>query len=191
MNKQAEVSLILENRFAIRKKLISQDITHGSKSIATMWTMEYFHVFCSTLQYLYSLYNYCCVRLDSNNNDNKGAAKKSNIFWGTQTPATPPPSETDGNSMFVFYQCSISHLKLALYCDQIYTGYMRRIRAHVIWHGVVGQNNKEVLGLEWERLLHFNPTSHGVLDSVAPMGGGASEAPPKKSRKESFLTPCC
>ena len=36
VNKQAEVSLILENRFAIRKKLISQDITHGSKSIATM-----------------------------------------------------------------------------------------------------------------------------------------------------------
>ena len=36
LNKQAEVSLILENRFAMRKKLISQDITHGSKSIATM-----------------------------------------------------------------------------------------------------------------------------------------------------------
>ena len=36
VNKQAEVSLILENRFAMRKKLISQDITHGSKSIATM-----------------------------------------------------------------------------------------------------------------------------------------------------------
>ena len=28
-----------------------------------------------------------------------------------------------------------------------------------------------------------NPNSHGVLDSVA-------EAPPQKSRKESFLTPC-
>ena len=27
-----------------------------------------------------------------------------------------------------------------------------------------------------------NPVSHGVSDSVAPMGG-ASEAPPKKSRK--------
>ena len=35
VNKQAEVSLILENRFAMRKKLISQDNSHGSKSIAT------------------------------------------------------------------------------------------------------------------------------------------------------------
>ena len=39
-------------------------------------------------------------------------------------------------------------------------------------------------------IMYVNPTSHGVSDSVAPMGG-ASEAPPKKSRKESFLTPCC
>ena len=39
---------------------------------------------------------------------------------------------------------------------------------------------------------NLNPTSHGVSDSVAPMGGGTSEAPPpKKSRRESFLTPCC
>ena len=28
-----------------------------------------FHVFCSTLQYSYMLYNYCCVRLDSNDNN--------------------------------------------------------------------------------------------------------------------------
>ena len=27
--------------------------------------MECFHVFCSNLQYLYSLYTYCCLRLDS------------------------------------------------------------------------------------------------------------------------------
>ena len=37
----------------------------------------------------------------------------------------------------------------------------------------------------------FNPTSHGVSDSVAPMGGGPERTPHKKSRKESFLTPCC
>ena len=38
----------------------------------------------------------------------------------------------------------------------------------------------------------FNPTSHGVSDFVAPMGEGPQRpAPPKKSRKESFLTPCC
>ena len=37
----------------------------------------------------------------------------------------------------------------------------------------------------------LNPTSHGVSDSVAPMVGGLRGPPPKKSRKESFLTPCC
>ena len=36
----------------------------------------------------------------------------------------------------------------------------------------------------------FNPTSHGVSDSVASMGRGP-QRPPKKSREESFLTPCC
>ena len=36
----------------------------------------------------------------------------------------------------------------------------------------------------------FNPISYGLSDSVAPMWG-ASEAPPKISRRESSLTPCC
>ena len=35
--------------------------------------------------------------------------------------------------------------------------------------------------------LWINPTSHGVSDSVAPMAGGL-RGPPKKSRKDSFLT---
>ena len=38
--------------------------------------------------------------------------------------------------------------------------------------------------------LGLDPTSHGVSDSVAPMGG-PQRSPPKKSRKESFLTLCC
>ena len=42
----------------------------------------------------------------------------------------------------------------------------------------------------WNWMNHTCDTSHGLSDSVAPMGE-ASEAPPKKSRKESFLTPCC
>ena len=36
-----------------------------------------------------------------------------------------------------------------------------------------------------------NPISYSLSDSVAPTGGGASEAPPKISKKESSLTPCC
>ena len=36
----------------------------------------------------------------------------------------------------------------------------------------------------------LNPTSHGVSDSLAP-SGGPQRPPPKKSRKYSFLTPCC
>ena len=37
----------------------------------------------------------------------------------------------------------------------------------------------------------INPTSYGILESRYLTGGGASEAPPKISRKESSLTPCC
>ena len=40
-------------------------------------------------------------------------------------------------------------------------------------------------------IILLNPTSHGVSDSVAPMGGSLRGPPPKKSRKETFLTPCC
>ena len=38
--------------------------------------------------------------------------------------------------------------------------------------------------------VSFNPNSYGLSDSVAPTGGGL-RGPPKISKKESSLTPCC
>ena len=42
-----------------------------------------------------------------------------------------------------------------------------------------------------QEVVGINPISYGLSDSLAPMGGGASEAlPPKILKKESSLTPC-
>ena len=69
----------------------------------------------------------------------------------------------------------------------------------LLFHRLINDHCKTltVFGIEineaFKRKHSFgvNPTSHGVSDSVVPIGGGLRGPPPKKSRKESFLTPCC
>ena len=60
----------------------------------------------------------------------------------------------------------------------------------ISYPGFIGSSDLRLKKVKTYMVL--NPTSHGVSDPLAPMGGGASDdPPPKKSRKESFLTPCC
>ena len=60
-------------------------------------------------------------------------------------------------------------------------------RGHMKKSGPTLLKLSEILEFQWI-LKDFNPTSHGVSDSLAPMGG-ASEAPPSEIKEGVIFDP--